>query len=398
MPGPLTVLCIATYLKGEPFIRECHRRGCRVLLLTAAALADADWPRDAIDRILTASRDASGAQILGIVEHAARTERFDRIVALDDFDVETAAMLREALRVPGMGETTARYFRDKLAMRMRARFAGIRVPDFVHVLNHEAVAAWARRTPLPWMMKPRSSAAAIGIRRIESEPQLWEAIEQAGDEQTKYLLEAFVPGDVYHVDSIAFGRRVLFAAAHQYGRPPFEVAHQGGIFVTRRLADGSGEGAALLEMNARLLEAFRLERGVSHTEFIRSRDGQWHFLETSARVGGAFIADVVEAATGLNLWREWAALEIAGEAGTYAVPPHRADYAGIVLSLARQAEPDTSAYTDPEIVLRVRKHHHAGLIVASPEAERVEKLVAEYTARFYDDFYATAPAPDRPTD
>jgi hypothetical protein len=176
------------------------------------------------------------------------------------------------------------------------------------------------------------------------------------------------------------------------------VAHQGGIFVTRRLADDSSEARDLTELNARLLTAFNLERGVSHTEFIRGRDGRWYFLETSARVGGAFIVDVVEAATGLNLWREWAALELAGEDGEYSIPTHRAGYAGIVLTLARQAEPDTSVYNDPEVVYRVRKHHHAGLIVASPDPERVEHLITDYTERFYRDFHATAPPPERPTD
>ena len=68
-------------------------------------------------------------------------------------------------------------------------------------------------------------------------------------------------------------------------------------------------------INAQLLEAFGLQRGVSHTEFIRAGDGQIYFLETSARVGGAYIVDVVEAATGVNLWREWAKIEIAGEHG-----------------------------------------------------------------------------------
>jgi biotin carboxylase len=398
MPMPLTILCVASYLKGEAFLEECRRRGCRVLLLTADVLADAAWPHEAIDRMLIVPRDAPEDRVRATVEAAARTERIDRIVALDDFDVEKAAALRESLRVPGMGETTARYFRDKLAMRMRARHAGVDVPEFVHVLNHEEVREWTGRVSPPWMMKPRCSAAAVGIKRIGSESELWDAINHAGGDAPNYVLETFVPGDVYHVDSIVFGRKVLFAAAHKYGRPPFEVAHQGGIFVTRRLADEGEEAQALFGLNARLLDAFRLERGVSHTEFIRAADGRWHFLETSARVGGAFIVNVIEAATGLNLWREWAAVEIAGESGTYEVPPHRHEYAGIVLSLARQGEPDTSAYNDPEIVFRVRKHHHAGLIVASPAPERVEHLVADYTARFYKDFYASAPAPDRPTD
>ena len=120
------------------------------------------------------------------------------------------------------------------------------------------------------------------------------------------------------------------------------------------------------------------------------------FLETSARVGGAFIVDTIEAATGVNLWTEWARVEIAGENGEYSVPAHRRDYAGIVLSLARQEEPDMAAYVDPEIRLRIRKHHHAGLIVGSPDPQRVEALLDDYAHRFYRDFFATAPPPERP--
>ena len=86
-------------------------------------------------------------------------------MALDDFDVEMAAMLREDLHVPGMGETTSRAFRDKLAMRSRARSAGIRCPAFIHVLNHEALRSWIAHVAPPWVLKPRSQAAAIGIKK-----------------------------------------------------------------------------------------------------------------------------------------------------------------------------------------------------------------------------------------
>jgi hypothetical protein len=115
-------------------------------------------------------------------------------------------------------------------------------------------------------------------------------------------------------------------------------------------------------------------------------------------VGGAFIVDVVEAATGVNLWREWAKIEIAGEHGSYTLSAPRVRSAGIVLSLARQEEPDTSAYVDPEIKTRIRKRHHVGLILGSPDPQRVESLIADYTERYYRDFFATAPPPDRPTE
>jgi len=396
----LTILCIATYFKGEAFLRECKRQGCRVLLLTSNALVNAAWPREAIDEVFSIARDASEAEIRRRVDAIVRTHAIERIVALDDFDVELAAMLREHLQVPGVGRTAASYFRDKLAMRTKARSLGIPVPEFSPVFNDQALDDWTRRVPAPWVLKPRSSAAAIGIKKIADRDELWRALDALGDLRSNSVLEQFVSGDVYHVDSIIWDGRVVFAIPFKYGRPPMEIAHQGGLFITRRLPDDSPEGAAMLALNRRLQEGLGLQRGVSHSEFIgpAGRSGEPVFLETSARVGGAFIVDTIEAATGLNLWEEWAKIETVGQSVEYTVPPHRDEYAGIVLSLARQEHPDMAAYTDAEIVTRLKKSHHAGLIVRSPDPARIDALIADYTPRFYRDFFATAPPPDRPVE
>ena len=142
--------------------------------------------------------------------------------------------------------------------------------------------------------------------------------------------------------------------------------------------------------------SLKLERGAAHAEFIKSdADGRFYFLEIAARVGGAYIADVLEAASGLNLWREWARLEVeqkpARKQGLTRLKQPRNEYAGIVLSLSKQEAPDTSSYDDPEIVYRVKKDHHAGLIVRSKKLERVEELLTKYAARFADDFVAVVP-------
>jgi biotin carboxylase len=395
---PQTLLCIATYRKGDDFLEECHRLGCRVLLLTDLSLKDAGWNRDAIDAFYYVRRDMPEEDIRKGAAYLARTEQLDRIVALDDFDVETAAMLREYLHVPGMGVSAARAFRDKLTMRSRARASAIRCPDFVHVLNDRAITEWTSRVAPPWVLKPRGQAAAIGIRLVASTEELWNALEALGDARADHILEQFVPGDVFHVDSLIYDGRVVFAVASAYGSPPMTVAHEGGIFVTRTLADGDSQASALKAANARVLESFGLHRGVSHTEFIVGRDGAIYFLETSARVGGAFIVDVVEAATGVNLWREWAKVEIAGDHGSYTAPASKNLCAGIVLSLARQEQPDTTPYVDPEISRRIHKPHHAGLIIASSDPHRLGRLLESYVTRFYQDFHASAPPPTRATD
>lgn len=394
----LTILCIATYFKGEAYLRECRRLGCTVLLLTADSLAGAEWPRDSIDEVHTIPRGASDADIRRRVDQIALQRRIDRIAALDDFDVEMGAMLREHLQIPGIGRTVAAGYRDKLAMRVRARALGLRVPEFSPVFNDQQLHEFTGRVPGPWVLKPRSSAAAIGIKKVADRDELWRALDAAGDERSNGVLEQFVKGDVYHVDSIVWNGRVVFAVAFKYGRPPMEVSHEGGLFVTRRLSDDSAEATALLAENERLQAGLGMPRGVSHTEFIRAGDGGFVFLETSARVGGAFIVDTIEVATGVNLWREWARLDATPEDSDYAVPPHRRDYAGIVLTLARQEWPDMSAYTEPEVVTTIRKPHHAGVIFGAADPQRIEALIGDYTQRFYRDFFATAPPPERPVE
>jgi carbamoylphosphate synthase large subunit len=399
MPSqPLTVLCVATYEKGQDFMRECKDQGCRVLLLTMDKLRFADWPHEAIDDYFYLPQNYVLDDVIKGVSYVARTHRIDRIVALDDFDVETGAALREHLRMPGMGDTTARYFRDKLAMRVKARDNGFLVPEFVHALNYDALRDYMARVPAPWVLKPRSEASATGIRKVHNADALWPILEDLGDKQSFYVLEKYIAGDVYHIDSFVWNRNVIFSVSHKYGAPPMNVAHEGGVFMTRRINPKSADARALKNLNRTLTKELGLVRGVTHTEFIKGRDdGRFYFLETGARVGGANIAEVVEAATGLNPWREWAKIEIAGETDEYQLPPHREDYAGIVVSLARQEWPDTSAYNDPEVVWRMNKRHHAGLIVAAPDEHRVEDLLQQYVNRFVTDFMAVQPLPDKPT-
>jgi hypothetical protein len=223
-------------------------------------------------------------------------------------------------------------------------------------------------------------------------------LEALGDKQSFHLLEQFIPGDIFHIDSIVSEREVVFCVTHKYGQPPMDVAHYGGVFMTRTLPRESADTQTLEKLNRQLVETLGLVRGVTHTEFIKGRDdGRFYFLETSSRVGGANIAEVVEAATGINLWVEWAKIEVAGEEGIYQAPEHRNDYAGIVISLARQEHPDTSKYTDAEIIWRLNKRHHVGLLVASHDSQRIEQLLLEYSHRFYDDFFTTQPLPDKPT-
>jgi biotin carboxylase len=178
----------------------------------------------------------------------------------------------------------------------------------------------------------------------------------------------------------------------KYGRPPLSVSHEGGVFSTRTVPREAEDATALRAMNARLLSALQLDRGVTHAEYIRAEaDGEFYFLEVAARVGGAHIAEVVEFASGVNLWAEWAKLVVTAAQGqAYELPEIRDLYAASVICLAQQEQPDLSGYTDAEVVWRLNKAFHAGVIVQSADSQRVIELANSYMARFTHDFLTHA--------
>jgi len=393
----LTILCLASYHKGVRFLKQCKREGCTVYLLTVEKHLHDDWPRDHLDEVFAMPQETlheKKQDVINAVSYLARTRKIDRVVPLDDYDVEVAAMLREHMRIPGMGDTTVRYFRDKLAMREKAHDSGLLVPPFVHVMNLETVREFLREVPGPWVLKPRSEAASLGIKKIFTPEELWPLLEGLGDKQSNYLLEKMIPGDVYHVDAIVSEREVVFAEAHRYRKPILQITQEGGIFGTSTLPRGGAEEQELLDFHRKLIATLGLVRGVSHTEFIKGHDGKLYFLETAARAGGAHITDLVEASTGLNLWEEWAKIEIAQGKWPYELPAHKKNYSALLNSLSQQEVPDTSAYHDPEIWLRLReKTYHAGFILRSERHERLVELMDTYEERMKRDFMAVLPPP-----
>lgn len=399
MQRPITFLCLASYYKGGAFLEAAKSLGCHTILLTTEELQHKDWPWHAIDERFFMSDIYQQPDVTNAVSYLARERKIDRIIPLDDFDVETAASLREHLRCPGMGDTTARYFRDKLAMRVQARDEGIDVPEFVHTLNYQEIDDFTRRVPPPWVLKPRSEAGSVGIKKVHSAEELWAQVHAMGDKQSYYLLEAYVPGDVFHVDSIVYDKKVLFGRAHRYGVPPFNIWNHGGVFSSQTLPVGDPLGMHLLDMNQHIVEAMGLVRGVTHTEFIRAHeDGKVYFLEMAARVGGANIDRLVSAATGIDLWAEWARLELAYfHRQEYQAPPAREDCAGLLVCLSRQENPDLSGFSDPEVVWRDSGEHHAGMIVCSHSAERVDRLMKDYQHRLQQDVMAIQPPTDTVT-
>lgn len=385
---PLTILFMSSAFKGEVMLQTARALGCRVILLTEESLRDQPWPRESVDEFVFVPDLRRYQDVTNTISWMCRGEIIDLILPLDEFEVELVAMLREHLRLPGTGVTAIRFFRDKLIMREATHNAGILVPPFIGIKNYDQLREYMANVPAPWVLKPRTEAGSMGISKPQNAEEVWRSLDKLGDRQSYYLLEQFIPGDVFHVDSLTVDGEIVFVSAQKYGAPPMQVYQGGGVFNSRILPRDSEIVGQLKALNEQVLKTLGMKNGVTHAEFIQAHeDGRIYFLEIAARVGGAFISDLIEQATNINLWREWCKLEVARFRGeTYRLPEVRQDYGGLLVTLARQEHPDTSAYNALEVVWKADKPHHVALVLASPDYARVEGLLNEYTQRVVQDF------------
>ena len=398
-----TIVCISCYYKGYDFIDEMKKLGNRVILIVSESTKEKNWPWHAIDEVYYMPEvEPSVWNLDHLVQgfsYLLKGTKIDRVIALDDYDVEKAALLRESFRIPGMGQTTQRYFRDKLAMRQMAKDSNIDIPQFSSIFNDETVNEFVDKIAPPWVLKPRSEASATGIVKIKTKEELWIAIENLGEKRFHFLLESFKPGDVFHVDSLVYDSEICFVSASQYLSPPMEVSHDGGIFRSKTLGKKSPEFIALEAANKKVLKSFGLKHGATHTEFIRGKeDGKWYFLETSSRVGGAHIPDLVEASTGINLWREWARIENAWLNDTpYQLAKPSDLYGGLIICLSRDKNPDCKEFEAPEVYKFLPMDYHVGLVYQSNNAEKIQELLDDAAIKINDHHLSIMPPKTKPT-
>lgn len=320
--GGEIILCMAASHTGDRFLQELASLGCCAVLLTIDTQRNAEWPSDAVSELHSMPAGMTLQQITNTVTYLARSRKFERIIALDNFNVEIAAALREHLRIPGMGVTTAHYFSDRLAARVKAAHMGIPVGAFTSVTNYDELRRFMQAVAAPWLLTPRSTSCGFESRQVHEPEQVWRALDALGDHQSGFLLEQSIKGERIHIDSLTADGRVVFSAVSPYGAASSEGNEAGELLSVAPKPSSNAEIERLRRANTALLSGMRMARGVTHTEFLLSKaTGEFYFMETAASVDDRCVANMMQETHGLDLWREWARLEVAAMRGArYALP------------------------------------------------------------------------------
>src|SRR5690349_17238051 len=217
------IVCIASEYKGSEFLEEARAADWHVTLVTRRKLTEEAWPWTSINEVVTVEDDAGVLDYIRAVSNLAGRRKIDRVVGLDEFDVLTAAMTREHLAMPGMSRSFALRFRDKLAMRRLAFEAGVPCREFTGAFNQQDINAFLDKVPPPWIVKPRHEVSACGILKCETKEEVWSVLNDLDnantwrDHPSQFLIERFIEGRVFHVDSVLNGGKVVACGVSQYG-------------------------------------------------------------------------------------------------------------------------------------------------------------------------------------
>jgi len=225
------------------------------------------------------------------------------------------AEVREKMGISGMGAAVARRFRDKSEMKDALRAAGLPCARHALVESADEAVAFTRKVGYPVVIKPPAGAGAIATFRADDEASLRAAVAKAAPRAGHAaLVEEFITGDEYSLETISIGGRAVWHSLTHYYPTPLEVVRnpwiQWCVLCPREVDDARYDD--IRKAGSRALEVLGMETGLSHMEWFRRADGTIAISEVAARPPGAQITTLNSRAHDIDFVRAWAQLMVFG--------------------------------------------------------------------------------------
>lgn len=231
----------------------------------------------------------------------------DRIIALNEEDILTAAQMRDELDIPGVREKALARFRNKMLMKEILQQQQIAVPEFAPATHVNDI---VNKSGFPIVLKPLDGASSKGVKIVCDEQELQAALKDIGNHLTRYEAEQFISGSIYHLDGFMNDQKIVFCQVYQYYNSCYAFAN--GAPVGVMMVDDPHQKNKLTTFAEQSLAALDLPDGPFHLELFNDLNGDVRFLEVGARVGGAFVAPCIEKRWGINMFEEDLHLQMEG--------------------------------------------------------------------------------------
>ncbi len=207
--------------------------------------------------------------------------------------VEPAALLADALGLPGPGANAGRICRSKYLQRW---YLHEWAPASMTLPAGEHGTLTAGQVRFPAVVKPAGRHSSDGVVAVNTWDELRDCLASYPEHET-VLVEERISGQEYSVESLVQGGRTVFASVTRKETTEsstsrfVELAHC--VPNEREEVDDK-----LLAANAEMLTRLSFGDGITHSEWRVTEDGRVYLMEVAARAPGDGVLALYQLATG----------------------------------------------------------------------------------------------------
>lgn len=217
-----------------------------------------------------------------------KQNKIDHLVALSEYDMELAGILRSRFDITGMNAEVSRNFTNKVSMKKALEQSCIRFPNFSSNLNN--INVFIEKNGFPFVIKPHYGAASHDVSIIENEEDLIDFLKVTKN-WDDYECEEYIDMPIVHVDGVIQDSKLNFVKASRYIGTCFDYTL--GKPLGSIILDSEKDQELLGNFAQEVVVALGLKDGVFHLEaFYENED--IIFLEVGARQGGGEIVPLMK--------------------------------------------------------------------------------------------------------
>ena len=237
--------------------------------------------------------------------------KIDGLESNNEYWLEQDAQLREDFNIPGMKPGTLSPIKCKSGMKSRYAKAGVPTARYHLVTDLEASRAFIEEVGYPVIVKPDNGVGAVNTYKLNNDEDL-QSFHNEDLEGIQFIMEEFVPGDVYSYDAIidSNGQPLLETGNHTPGSIMETVLNKEScvFYIEKQIKED------LRDAGRRCVAAFGVRSRFIHFEFFRLGKDHPHLgkkgtvvgLEVNLRPSGGFTPDMINFANSTDVYKDWA--------------------------------------------------------------------------------------------
>lgn len=211
-----------------------------------------------------------------------------------DYSYFAQSLIAEKYNLPGPRIKEAQIATNKYLQRQRSKEYGINIPDFEICESVDKVYQFANKVGFPIITKPIDNRGSFGVNRIDSKNEIKDFYNDAlvNSFSRLVLAEKFIEGVHITVDGYIFqgiGCKSLTLATKILVGTKRQVAID--ILYPGELNESVKKKA--MNYNEFVNNKLGFKFGMTHSEYMVTRDEKVYLIETANRGGGVYTSEII---------------------------------------------------------------------------------------------------------